>query len=122
MGIILYTLLTGTLPFDDDDESIMREKVIKGEFEDPEWLSDGNVDAVLKSLCILTPRLQRLAISSRTSSSWNLYGGSPLHKFLHTRGLQCRAQAHSPRLVTFPVLPQAHQSQPRPLQARLDLS
>lgn len=39
--MILYTLLTGTLPFDDDDDSVMRDKVIIGEFEDPEWLSDG---------------------------------------------------------------------------------
>lgn len=41
LGVILYTLLTGTLPFDDDDEILMRAKVIKGDFEDPEWLSDG---------------------------------------------------------------------------------
>lgn len=41
LGIILYTLLTGMLPFDDDDESIMRAKVIEGVFEDPEWLSEG---------------------------------------------------------------------------------
>lgn len=41
LGVILYTLLTGTLPFDDDDEFMMRQKVIKGEFEDPDWLSDG---------------------------------------------------------------------------------
>ena len=41
LGIILYTLLTGGLPFDDDDEFVMRGKIIKGEYEDPEWLSDG---------------------------------------------------------------------------------
>ena len=39
--MILYTLLTGTLPFDDDDESVMREKVIRGVYDDPEWLSEG---------------------------------------------------------------------------------
>lgn len=41
LGIVLYCLLTGTLPFDDDDERVMREKIIIGEFEDPEWLSPG---------------------------------------------------------------------------------
>ena len=41
LGIILYTLLTGGLPFDDDDDVVMREKIVKGEYDDPEWLSDG---------------------------------------------------------------------------------
>lgn len=41
LGVILYTLLTGTLPFDDDDETEMRNKVINGSYEDPEWLSSG---------------------------------------------------------------------------------
>ena len=58
LGIILYTLLTGTLPFDDDDEIVMRSKVIKGEFEDPEWLSDGAV--------VLAPRCCDVIIDSLT--------------------------------------------------------
>ena len=41
MGIILYCLLTGTLPFDHDNESVMRDMIIQGDFEDPEWLSAG---------------------------------------------------------------------------------
>jgi serine/threonine protein kinase len=41
LGVILYCLLTGTLPFDDDNEDIMRDKIIQGDFEDPDWLSIG---------------------------------------------------------------------------------
>lgn len=41
LGVILYCLLTGTLPFDDDDDDEMRAKVIQGEYDDPEWLSLG---------------------------------------------------------------------------------
>jgi serine/threonine protein kinase len=41
LGIILYALLTGTLPFDDDDEQEMKNKITSGEYEDPDWLSSG---------------------------------------------------------------------------------
>ena len=43
LGVILHCLLTGSLPFDDDDESVMREKIILGVFDTPDWLSEGNV-------------------------------------------------------------------------------
>ena len=39
LGVILYTLLTGGLPFDDDDEAIMREKIIIGTYEEAGFLS-----------------------------------------------------------------------------------
>jgi len=41
LGVIFYALLTGSLPFDDDDEDVMRDKIIKGEYEDPDWLTHG---------------------------------------------------------------------------------
>lgn len=41
LGVILYALLTGGLPFDDDDEQRMKSKILAGEYEDPEWLSHG---------------------------------------------------------------------------------
>lgn len=43
MGIILYTLLSGGLPFDDDNEDVMKELILKGEYEEPEWLSEGEI-------------------------------------------------------------------------------
>lgn len=43
LGIILYTLLAGGLPFDDDDEGAMKDLILKGEYEEPEWLTEGEI-------------------------------------------------------------------------------
>lgn len=43
LGVILYALLCGALPFDDDDESVMKDKILKGDFELPEGLSEGEI-------------------------------------------------------------------------------
>ncbi|KAJ1575253.1 hypothetical protein NDA11_004681 [Ustilago hordei] len=40
LGVILYALLCGALPFDDDDESIMKDKILRGDFEIPDCLSE----------------------------------------------------------------------------------
>ncbi|CAG8528555.1 9877_t:CDS:10 [Dentiscutata erythropus] len=44
LGVILYTLLCGSLPFDDDDENEMKLKIMKGEYEMGEFLSDEVAD------------------------------------------------------------------------------
>ncbi|KAL0581434.1 hypothetical protein V5O48_000588 [Marasmius crinis-equi] len=68
LGVILYCLLTGMLPFDDDDEAVMREKVILAEFEDPEWLSDDARD-LIKRILVKEPS-KRLSIAQILSHPW----------------------------------------------------
>ncbi|KAK0186494.1 hypothetical protein F5146DRAFT_1113543 [Armillaria mellea] len=68
LGIILYCLLTGTLPFDDDDEAVMRQKIVKGDFEDPEWLSLESRD-LIKNILVMDPA-KRLTIPQILTHSW----------------------------------------------------
>lgn len=60
LGVILYCLLTGTLPFDDDDEDVMRDNIIKGDFEDHDWLSMGKRDTDYNTTPLTTSRVPRL--------------------------------------------------------------
>ncbi|EIW67498.1 hypothetical protein TREMEDRAFT_69611 [Tremella mesenterica DSM 1558] len=39
LGIILYSLLCGGLPFDSDDEREMKHLILKGVYDEPDWLS-----------------------------------------------------------------------------------
>ncbi|KAI0300526.1 hypothetical protein B0F90DRAFT_1668336 [Multifurca ochricompacta] len=75
LGVILYCLLTGGLPFDDDDESVMRAMVIKGEFEDPEWLSD-HVRDLLRKILRKDP-IKRITIPQLLAHPWFTSPSSP---------------------------------------------
>ncbi|KAH8823188.1 Pkinase-domain-containing protein [Flagelloscypha sp. PMI_526] len=71
LGVILYTLLVGALPFDDDDENEMKRMIIEGNFEDPEWLSDALPEArdLIKSILVRDP-MKRATITQILTHKW----------------------------------------------------
>ncbi|KAJ3524174.1 hypothetical protein NM688_g8607 [Phlebia brevispora] len=58
----------GMLPFDDDDENVMKAKVIQGVYEDPEWLSDEARD-LIKNVLQVEPS-KRLTIAQILAHPW----------------------------------------------------
>ncbi len=66
LGVILFCLLVGTLPFDDDDEEAMKQKIINEPTPDPEWLSLGTPNRNGASMFVLIQAFpqQMSAISS----------------------------------------------------------
>jgi serine/threonine protein kinase len=43
MGVILYAMLCGELPFDDEDEAVIKERITKRNYSLPDYLSQGNL-------------------------------------------------------------------------------
>ncbi|XP_072452890.1 maternal embryonic leucine zipper kinase isoform X5 [Notamacropus eugenii] len=43
MGILLYALLCGFLPFDDDNVMALYKKITRGKYDIPKWLSPGSI-------------------------------------------------------------------------------
>jgi 5'-AMP-activated protein kinase catalytic alpha subunit len=54
-GVTLYAMLCGYLPFEDPDTAILYRKILKGDFEIPEFLS-AKSESFLKSLLCIEPK------------------------------------------------------------------
>lgn len=67
-GVILYAMLCGFLPFEDKDTAILYQKIQKGEFIMPVFLSDNSKD-MIKSILNTDPT-KRFKIDKIRSHPW----------------------------------------------------
>ncbi|CAO3640827.1 unnamed protein product [Mucor hiemalis] len=66
LGVILYTLLAGELPFDDDCESVLQKKVVNVDYTIPDFFSVEVTDLLSKIL----KREQRITIGEILQHPW----------------------------------------------------
>ncbi|KAJ3132961.1 hypothetical protein HDU90_006497 [Geranomyces variabilis] len=68
LGVILYTLLCGYLPFDDDNEATLRQKILDLDYELPEFLAPETKDLIQQMLQLKGS--ERVSIAGVLAHSW----------------------------------------------------
>jgi len=72
MGVLLYALLCGFLPFDDENISSLYRKIQAGKYEKPPWLSQGSLD-LLDSMLQTDPK-RRVTVKELLAHPWMMDG------------------------------------------------
>lgn len=68
MGVLLYALLCGFLPFEDDNIVVLYRKIQTGDYECPDWLSESSVELLSEMLEVKPER--RIGIKELASHPW----------------------------------------------------
>lgn len=77
MGVLLYALLCGFLPFDDDNMAFLYKKIQIGVYSTPKWLSCSSVE-LLDQLLAVNPKF-RITVKELLDHSWLMEGyGVPI--------------------------------------------
>ena len=85
-GVVLYAMLCGYLPFEDDNNDELYNKIIKGKFDIPKHVSDKAKDLLHKIL--VTDPKKRLTISQIKNHPWfQLYNTEGKNKINLSEGL-----------------------------------
>lgn len=112
-GVILYVLLVGRLPFDDDHIPSLFTKISKGSYAMPSWMPPGPAN-LIKKMLVVNP-VTRATIEDIRADPWFMIGLPPYlqpkeEEFINT-GVDVKSRA----ITVSDVMPNA----PRQIQERL---
>ncbi|XP_068178214.1 maternal embryonic leucine zipper kinase [Antennarius striatus] len=68
MGVLLFALLCGYLPFDDDNCMLLYRKITRGKYDNPRWLSPGSI-LLLNQMMQVEPK-RRLTVGQLLDHPW----------------------------------------------------
>uniref|UniRef100_A0A8C0MK16 Maternal embryonic leucine zipper kinase n=2 Tax=Canis lupus familiaris TaxID=9615 RepID=A0A8C0MK16_CANLF len=71
MGILLYVLMCGFLPFDDDNVMALYKKIMRGKYEVPKWLSSSSI-LLLQQMLQVDPK-KRISMKNLLSHPWIMH-------------------------------------------------
>ncbi|XP_051499478.1 maternal embryonic leucine zipper kinase isoform X4 [Apus apus] len=74
MGVLLYALLCGFLPFDDDNVMAVYRKIMRGKYSIPKWLSPSST-LLLNQMLQVDPK-KRITVKHLLSHPWLMQGYS----------------------------------------------
>ncbi|KAM3940849.1 maternal embryonic leucine zipper kinase [Leptodactylus fuscus] len=72
MGVLMYALMCGYLPFDDDNVMVLYKKIMRGKYEIPKWLSPGSV-LLLSQMLQVDPK-KRISVKHLLRHPWLMQG------------------------------------------------
>ncbi|KAJ8247793.1 hypothetical protein GJAV_G00250600 [Gymnothorax javanicus] len=85
MGVLLYALLCGFLPFDDDNCMVLYRKITRGQYDRPHWLSPASV-MLLNQMMQVEPKL-RITVQQLLDHPWVMKDYSSPVEWLSKRPL-----------------------------------
>nr|CCA17415.1 CBLinteracting serine/threonineprotein kinase putati [Albugo laibachii Nc14] len=117
IGVILYVLLAGFLPFDEPTMSALFRKIQKAEFSYPSWFSPRVIN-LLNHILVPDPE-QRVTLADIQTDDWLMNGSA---QNLHTakESLQSTATVPNDFYMDEPENKQTNSVQYKPSQAELD--
>ncbi|KDE02753.1 CAMK/CAMKL/MARK protein kinase [Microbotryum lychnidis-dioicae p1A1 Lamole] len=119
LGVILYTLLAGSLPFDDDDEGLMKEMILKCEYDIPTWLDEDAID-LIQNILVLDP-MRRLTLKAILAHPFFTrppplkLPSEPSYHHLYHHGHRRDASPHTTRDAFPPAIPEEGSATESPL-------